>query len=1031
MKKVVSTSIKLALVVALFVLLFRPQTFGFRPDLFGGLTPIMIWNKIVSAATVNTGTLIFWLVAATLVKLCGIASGIIRWQLLLRGQGVQFPWSYAAYHWFTGRAIGMTTPGTAGLDGWRLLASGSHTKKWVECATVIVMEKIIGFIALTFLVLVTFPFGFKILQINVVMFAAILAVLLAFTVFCFSILFKPRIIQVLVLVLPVPGKVRNLVNRIGAAATAYDGHRGTLLLAVFFGVMVHAGTAFMYFCTMNAIRAENTSIYDVLFAAPLMIYASVLAPTMGGMGVREIVFSRLLGAKSGFDTAAIFGHLGWWCGEFIPLCLSAPLIIFGGRPSQEQVQAQIAEMRAHGVNTADIGLHLSAEEISGYRKGILATLVAGLFGGLLAGPIIGLGEAAWLQHSLPGLTEVQMFLWGPAVYGLVFAGVGMGVAAGLIYLYLLFGRWGAWMLAAAAGFAGTLFAGGAGIGLWRIQRDIYAAHGIPREKAIAWLCYVGGAALIGFVLFYVVAALLGRRFNHRWPKLVLAGLGAAAGYVLIGGFMMTMFHPKAKAVDFTAKPDAKGPNIILLSVDTLRADYLKAFNANAVPKTPALDAFFADAALFRGAFAQSSWTKPCFATIFSGLYPEQHTASTKTAPLPDTVHTFPEALREGGYYTVGFPNNPNVSEIFGFQQGFVEYNYLEPSLYFKASASSAKLTLYEILRRVRQIGTALGGKIYKPLGRMVITDFYQPAQTVTDHALGWVDKRATGAAKDAPFFLYLHYMDPHDPFLDPAAPGGGYARVRMEHPDEKLRDPMKHAYVLGIERMDAALQPLFEGLKSRGLYDNTLIVFVSDHGEEFFEHGGWWHGQTLYDELCHVPLALKLPGNALAGTSDAHLSRQLDVAPTVLQIAGLPVPPEMPGKPLISTANAIDNADITHAFASNDFEGNVLESARTLEHKLVVSHSESKRQHPPVGLYDLKADPGEQKNLAEDPAAKPQRDALNQSLEQHRNALKNGTVAAPAAAPGAPGQPATPGEPAAAPNANVKDQLEALGYLGN
>ena len=401
MKKLVSSAIKAGFLLFLFTVLFYPEKVGLSANTFGGLTPLKMWNEIKEAATVNTGTLLFWLTAATLVKLCGIFSGVIRWQLLLHGQGVKLPWTFAAYHWFTGRAIGMFTPGTAGLDGWRLLASGSYTKKWVECTTVIVMEKIIGFIALTFLVLVTFPFGVEILNVNKVLFGAILAVLLAFTVFCFSILFKPRIVQVLVLALPVPGKVRHLVNRIGAAATAYDGHRGALLGAVFFGVMVHAGTAFMYFCTMNAIRAENTSIKDILFAAPLMIYASVLAPTMGGMGVREIVFSKLLGAKAGFSVAATFGHLGWWCGEFIPLCLSAPLILFGGRPSREEVDAKIAEMQAHGVNNADVGLHMSNEEVWGYRKKIFATLVAGLFGGLLAGPIIGLGEAAWLQSTLP------------------------------------------------------------------------------------------------------------------------------------------------------------------------------------------------------------------------------------------------------------------------------------------------------------------------------------------------------------------------------------------------------------------------------------------------------------------------------------------------------------------------------------------------------------------------------------------------------------------------------------------------------
>lgn len=1022
MKKYLGPLIKTVLVVALFVLLFRPETFGLREDFFGGLTPTMIWARITSAATVDFGTLIFWLVAATLVKLCGIASGIIRWKLLLHGQGVQLPWGYAAYNWFTGRAIGMFTPGTAGLDGWRLLTSGSYTKKWVECTTVIVMEKIIGFIALTFLVLVTFPLGFKILQINIFMFAAILAVLLAFTVFCFSILFKPRIIQVLVLTLPVPGKVRNLVNRIAVAATAYDGHRGTLVAAVFFGVMVHAGTAFMYFCTMNAIRAENTSIYDVLFAAPLMIYASVLVPTAGGMGVREIVFSRLLGAKSGFDVAAIFGHLGWWCGEFVPLCLSAPLLILGGRPSKEEVDAKIAEMRAHGVDSASLGIHMSREEVWDYRRKILGTLFAGLFGGLLAGPIIGLGEAAWLQSTLQGLPEAWMYLWGAMVYGLVFAGVGVGVGAGLVYLYLLLGRFGHWQVGLSAGFAGALLAGGAGIGLWRIQRDVYAAHAIPMTKAVQWLCYVGGGALIAFVMVYLISAVIGRRLNHRPWKLVAAGLVAFGLYGLVGTFMASAFRPTHTEHAFAPSKKAEGPNVILLAVDTLRADFLKAYNPAAVANTPNLDAFLQQTVLFRGSFAQSSWTKPSFASIFSGLYPEQHTATTKVAPLPDDVHTLAEALQEGGYYTAGFPNNPNVSEVFNFQQGFVEYNYLEPSLYFRATASSAKLTLYEILRRVRQMGMKVGGKIVPALGKMLVTDFYQPAEVVTERALGWMDAQQAGPQKATPFFLYLHYMDPHDPFMDSDSREGGYARVRMENPDPALKAPMVKAYNHEIEHLDTYLKPLFDGLKARGLFDNTLIVFTADHGEEFHEHGGWWHGQTLYDELCHIPLAIKLPGNAQAGTVNTQMARHVDIAPTIIEFTHSEKPMEMSGKPLVTRENVINNADITHSFASNDFEGNVLESVRTLDSKLIVSHSESQRHHPPVAVFDVQADPGETKNIAETPEEQPRRAALEQSLEEHRSFLQTGKSAADPAAT-APAAPAGNSEA-------IKEQLESLGYVG-
>jgi arylsulfatase A-like enzyme len=358
--------------------------------------------------------------------------------------------------------------------------------------------------------------------------------------------------------------------------------------------------------------------------------------------------------------------------------------------------------------------------------------------------------------------------------------------------------------------------------------------------------------------------------------------------------------------------------------------------------------------LFTNCFAQASWTKPSFATIFTGLYPESHTATGKQSMLPDSVLTVSELLRDSGYYTCAFANNPNITSAFNFDQGFVEYTDLEPERYFWASASVTRLSLYGFLRRAR--GRLLGE-------RMVVTDFYQPAEIVTDKALDWLDKREV--PRDVPFYLMLHYMDPHDPYIDHDVPGVGYARRDMEHPDPaQYREVMKRAYISEIEYMDQHLGRLFEGLRRRGLYDGAAILFMADHGEEFYDHGGWWHGQTLYEEQIRVPLLLKFPDNRFSGTTNSGFARHVDLAPTVLHFAGLPPGGSMQGQPLIGEGERFTNAGLRYVYAEEDFEGNRLQAVRTPNAKLIRANEGNRRNLAPMEFYNLQEDPGELTNLA-------------------------------------------------------------------
>lgn len=967
---------KLLFIVALFVLIFRPQTFGLREDLFKNVTPYTLWEVIQH---VDPGRAVLWLGFAVLVKLIGIMAGVVRWRVLLRAQGVHIPFWYLTKCWFWGRAIGLFLPGTLGLDGYRLVESSRYTGEVVKCTTVVVVEKLSGFIALFTLVFFTVPLGLRLFNINLALLGAVLTVLMVFIAGSLLMLLNPRVIQVLVSVVPLPGKLQNLVNKFGAAALAYSTRRGALFAALALGLTVHLGICFMYFGTAMAVRAAGVSVLDVLFAAPLIIVGSVLAPTVSGVGVREFIMTGVLKAKAGAEHAFLAGHLGLWVGEIIPLIISLPLLLFTGRPNREELMEEADEVRA-AARDIDTHIEIPPEEARRYRKRLVNGLAAGVFGGLIGGAVVGLAEAGWINATLEGLTELGAFWWGPPVYAALFLPVGVGAACALLFLYLLFDRFPRPQITFALSLGGVLGAGALIIGMFRYGRDILAGHVMTSSDYLT----VGGFALTCALVAAAIGAAATVWARGGLVKGIAAGIAALLILFAGGAAASKVLAPAPRTIAFTPG-DANGPNVIFMVADALRADYLPLFSSDAVAKTPNLQALADDGIMFQGHFSQASWTKPAFATLFSGLYPEAHTATSKTAALPDEVTTFPELLSDAGYFTKGFANNPNITAIFNFDQGFTDYVDLKPDLLFGATSSASKLSMYEVLRKVRN---KVRAKI--PGAPMRVTDFYQPADEITSAGFGWLD--GSERPSDAPFFLFLHYMDSHDPFMDWANPGVGYARNLLGDPDpERYREPMISAYNQEIEYMDHEMGRFIEGLKARGLYDDSLIVFTADHGEEFYDHDGWWHGQTLYDEVLYVPLIIKLPGNANAGQASQDLARHIDVGPTILSFAGVSQADAMSGKPLLSRDGTPANQTTTFAYAENDFEGNVLQAARTKDAKLITANEENKRDLAPVAFYDLHADPYEQQNLAGegDPREETLRGILDQMQEFiHENAAE-------------------------------------------
>ncbi len=567
-------------------------------------------------------------------------------------------------------------------------------------------------------------------------------------------------------------------------------------------------------------------------------------------------------------------------------------------------------------------------------------------GGLLAGAIVGGLEAIASWFGAHGVGELPPVAWGMIVYGLVGAlgGLGAGIVA---------------MILRTDGFGLALAGVGAGLGFvvarFRVIRDVFMEQLPPGAlTSVVQLAALGATVVLAFLVWRMLRGADARRGFATRPLgaalivLVIAGISAAASG-MVSAPPPAQLPPRAAAA-----PNA--PNVILLMIDTLRADHLSVYGYQS-NQTPRIDKLAGDGLRCAKAFSQASWTRPSVATIFTGLYPSSHGAIHKSDILPDRVETVAEALTKAGYYTVGFPNNINVTEAFNFNQGFAEFHYLAPDLFFWANEAAAKLTLYNGLRLVRERFFARKISVY---------NYYQPGEVVTAKAIEWLD---TPAAKQGPFFLYLHYMDPHDPYFEHPYDGVGYARVANPNPSPELAETYRKAYDGEVTYLDGEIGKLIDDLQKRGLYDKTLIVLTADHGEEFHDHGGWWHGTTLYDEQIHVPLLMK-PAATGAGRVIDDLCMSIDIAPTVLRAAGVPPPVVMQGHVLPLDGGTPIGRD--HVFAEEDLEGNVLQAVRTQTSKYITANKGNPRGLPEKDLFDVGTDPGETKNLAGSDTAKLQ-----------------------------------------------------------
>ncbi|MCA9511778.1 MAG: sulfatase [Myxococcales bacterium] len=430
----------------------------------------------------------------------------------------------------------------------------------------------------------------------------------------------------------------------------------------------------------------------------------------------------------------------------------------------------------------------------------------------------------------------------------------------------------------------------------------------------------------------------------------------------------------------TDRAPARPPSVVLVTIESLRTDHVGAYGGRSATRpdvaiTPTLDALAAEAVTYERAHSVTSWTLASHASLFTGLYPAAHQTQRPRGSLGEGYDTLAEVLARAGYQTAGVVSGPYLRRMHGLVQG-IEWLDEAPAGVVPARAHS---------------------------------DVTNPA--MERGLIEFVELRRDA---ERPFFLFAYFWDPHFDFLPPAPYDAmfvddGVERIDVHdfdtsdtiHPgiSEAELDFVLSQYDGEIRATDELLGRFFSLLRARGLWDDALVIVTADHGEEFFDHGQKGHKNNLYAETVHVPLFVKYPRGTgpAAGTRDARLASLVDVAPTVLDVAGVPraLRPDVPldGRSLLAPpdpARAIFLELLSTWYLQRgsrvDVDVERFWAAMRGDEKLVVH--EPRLGRPRRELYDVAADPRETRDLASDPSHAAGVAALGRALDAQQAAAR-------------------------------------------
>jgi len=411
----------------------------------------------------------------------------------------------------------------------------------------------------------------------------------------------------------------------------------------------------------------------------------------------------------------------------------------------------------------------------------------------------------------------------------------------------------------------------------------------------------------------------------------------------------------------------RAPNVVMIVVDTLRPDRLGAWG-QARNTSPYIDELASESIRFSRATSQAPWTTPSTASLLTSLYPHQLGIETEPNKVPDQAVLLPELLRDRGYQTFGVVASSFLSPLFNFDQGFGRFEDRNVS------------------------------------GLMSIT-----SPEVTRAAIKMVKSRD----RSRPFFLFVHYFDPHFHY-------NSHSDFDFTEAEEEVRSGETEAsqgdlgtkvetagsesgqlfdsYDSEVGFTDHYIGQLLDYLRQKGLFDDALIVFTADHGEEFLDHGGWKHAHSLYEEVIHVPLLFKLPQSRTGRVEDRQVGL-IDVFPTITEILGVEVEHPISGASLFSAAEE-------RPVFSETSRNNNLQAVIYKGHKAIVDLNDDDKWR----LYDLSTDPAEKHDLAGERV-----ELLQELMEEVRRWRENTGTAVEAES--------------VVFDAEQTEQLKALGYL--
>jgi arylsulfatase A-like enzyme len=421
-------------------------------------------------------------------------------------------------------------------------------------------------------------------------------------------------------------------------------------------------------------------------------------------------------------------------------------------------------------------------------------------------------------------------------------------------------------------------------------------------------------------------------------------------------------------------------NLVLLTVDSLRADYV--FGPNAPDALETLPALIDEGVQYTNAFSNAAYTKGSFLSVLSGTYPWMF-GGTAEGYGPDRPH-IAEVLSEAGYATAGVQTNAYLGPVYEYDRGF-DYYFGRDTTADSSTVEKTSSAYYDLIQRlaassrVSDIAHTVYMAVGKRLGLQLGGDLYKPAGTLHDAAVEWLQ------AQSDPVFLWIHYMDVHTPYYPHESAGTDdisrrqatklFYRVNDQREDAAAEDiaTLESLYRGEIEYLDRQLGNFLERLDATVGLDDTVLAFTSDHGESFNEHGHVFHpGHALYDENVHIPLLLHGPDIG-HGTVETPVSNA-DIVPTLLAQAGVTPPTAVVGDDITQFLTEAPERRAVFAEAWTPEDGHLMVTDGRFK---LIRHLRTDEQE----LYDRHDTPSEAQNRAHEYPEVDER--LSRLLDEH------------------------------------------------